>query len=116
MARPKLPHSLLRDVRFTPHYPAKSPLDEIFVCAPGTDEYIVEGHAAELMALLEKWSEQLRIECPASAVVSSFVDPAVQSTALTAIHEYSQRPGTDRSDPREFSSSLLSGRENSFSN
>jgi Flp pilus assembly protein TadD/peroxiredoxin len=101
------------DVRFTPHYPAKSPLDEILrLAAPGTDEYIVEGHAAELMALLEKWSEQLRIECPASAVVSSFVDPAVQSTALTAIHEYSQRPGPIEVIRREFTSSLLPGREN----
>src|SRR6266849_7126607 len=82
------------DVRFTPHYPTKSPLDDILrLAAPGTDEYVVEGYASELRALLEKWSQQLRAEFPALATISGFVDLSIQSTALTPIHESPLRPG-----------------------
>jgi tetratricopeptide (TPR) repeat protein len=99
-------------VRFTPHYPAKSPLDDILrLATPGTDEYLVEGYAAELMSLLEKWSQQLRIECPGSSVVSSFVDVSVQSTALTPIHESPLRPGPIEVIRREFAPGLHLGRE-----
>ena len=102
------------DVRFTPHYPASSPLDDILrLAAPGTDEYVLEGYAAELMALLEKWSEQLKLEFPGSAAISSFVDPSVQSTAFTPIHESLLRPGHPIEVlRREFAPALLSGRDN----
>ena len=102
------------DVRFTPHYPAKSPLDDILrLAAPGTDEYAVEGYASEIMALLENWSQQLRIECPGSATILAFVDRAVQATALTPSHESSLRPGHPIEVlRREFAPALLPGREN----
>lgn len=102
------------DLRFTPHYPAKSPLDDILrLAAPGTDEYVVEGYASELMALLEKWSQQLRIECPGSTTISGFVDLSVQSTTLTPIHESPLRSGHPiEVVRREFASGLLPGRGN----
>ncbi len=102
------------DVRFTPHYPAKSPLDDILrLAAPGTDEYVVEGYATELMALLDTWSQQLRIECPGSTTISGFVDLSVQSTTLTPIHESPLRSGQPiEVVRREFASGLLPGREN----
>src|SRR2546422_130423 len=51
---PKFP---LASAAFVPHYPAKSPLDDLLrLAAPGTDEYVVEGYAFELSAVLEEWS------------------------------------------------------------
>jgi tetratricopeptide (TPR) repeat protein len=101
------------DIHLTPHYPTNSPLDEVLhLAAPGRDEYVNEGYAFELMALLEEWSQHLKVEPPATATISKFVDSSIQSTALTPIRESPQRPG-DRVEVirREFSSALLPGRE-----
>src|SRR4051794_36080371 len=38
-----IPPFSFADVRLTPHYPAKSPLDEVLrLVVPGTDEYVTE--------------------------------------------------------------------------
>ncbi len=101
------------DIRFIPHYPANSPLDAVLrLAAPGTDEYVTEGYAFELTALLEEWSQHLKLDPPATAAMSKFVDSSIQSTALIPIRESPLRPG----DPievfrREFSAALLPGRE-----
>src|ERR1051326_407179 len=66
---------------FVPHYPAKSPLDDLLrLAAPGTDEYVVEGYALEVSALLEEWRRHLKLELPASEILSQFVDSSIQST------------------------------------
>jgi tetratricopeptide (TPR) repeat protein len=101
------------DSRFTPHYPAKSPLDTVLrLAAPGSDEYVTEGYAFELAALLEEWSQHLKLDSPATAILSKFVDSSIQSTALTPIRELPLRPG-DRIEVsrREFSLALFPGRE-----
>jgi tetratricopeptide (TPR) repeat protein len=101
------------DIRYTPHYPANSPLDAVLrLAAPGTDEFVAEGYAFELMALLHEWSQHLKVDPPATAILSKFVDSSIQSTALTPIRESPLRPG-DRIEVsrREFSSALLPGRE-----
>src|SRR4029077_4931696 len=44
-------HSSFRfaDLRFTPHYPTKSPLDDVLrKVVPGTDEYVTEKYAFEI--------------------------------------------------------------------
>src|SRR6266849_9916135 len=49
------PQFSLASASFVPNYPAKSPLDDILrLAAPGTDEYVVEGYAFELSALLRE--------------------------------------------------------------
>ncbi len=102
------------DVRFTPHYPAESPLDAILrLAAPGTDEYIVERYASELTALLANWSQELRIEGPGSPVINGSVHPSMQATSLTPIHESPWRSGHPISVlRREFAPGLILGREN----
>jgi Flp pilus assembly protein TadD/peroxiredoxin len=103
----------LSDARLTPHYPAQSPLEDILrLATPGTDEYIVEGYASEIAALLGEWSQHLKIEAPAAETLSKFVDSEIQSTSFVAVHESHLRP----SDPievvrREFAAALLPGRE-----
>ncbi len=45
------------DFRLTPHYPAKSPLDDVLLkVVPGADEYVTEKYAFEIMPLLKQWS------------------------------------------------------------
>src|SRR5271167_4503696 len=40
------------DVRFTPHYPARSPLEDVLRrVAPGSDEYVTEKYAYEIETL-----------------------------------------------------------------
>src|ERR1700678_3686913 len=49
------------DVRLTPHYPAKSPLEDVLrLVAPGSDAYVTEKYAFEIGTLLQQWSEALR--------------------------------------------------------
>ena len=60
-----IPHFPFAEVPFAPHYPAKSPLDDVLrLAAPGTDEYVIEGYAFELVTLLEEWSQHLKVELP----------------------------------------------------
>src|SRR6202041_3204635 len=50
------------DFRLTPHYPAKSPLEDVLRrVTPGTDEYITEKYAFEIDTLLKRWSQALKI-------------------------------------------------------
>jgi Flp pilus assembly protein TadD/peroxiredoxin len=101
------------DVHFIPHYPTKSPVEEMLrFAAPGSDAYVNEGYAAELSASLRQWGEALRSEIPASSVLNTFVDSAIQFTSLKPNREVRVRPG----DPievvrREFSSILLRSQE-----
>ena len=44
------------DSRLTPHYPAKSPLDDVLrLVTPGSDEFVTEKYAAEINSLLDEW-------------------------------------------------------------
>ncbi len=74
-----VPHRPFADVKFGPHYPAKSPLDDVLrLATPGTDEFVFEGYAFEIAAVLAEWSRALRLQPPATAVLSKFVDRSLQ--------------------------------------
>ena len=101
------------DVRLSPHYPTKSPLDDVLrLAAPGTDEYVTEGYAAELLMLLQEWSKHLKVDPPAIAVIRQVVDPAMQSTALVPVRQSRVRQD-DRIEVlrREFAAALVPGRD-----
>src|SRR5258708_3236330 len=108
------PQFPLASASFVPHYPAKSPLDELLrLATPGTDEYVVEGYALELSGLLEEWSQHQKVEPPATATLSRFVDSSIQSTGFRPIRESALRAG-DRIEAarREYAPELHPGREN----
>src|SRR4051812_36996901 len=64
----RIPHFPSSDIHFVPHYPDKSPLDEILRFAdPGTDEYVVEGYAAQISTLLSEWGRELKLGSPANS-------------------------------------------------
>ncbi|MGB9416278.1 MAG: hypothetical protein WCB58_08170, partial [Acidobacteriaceae bacterium] len=49
------------DIRLIPHYPAKSPLEDVLrLVPPGTDEYVSEKYAVEIEAQLHQWGSALR--------------------------------------------------------
>src|SRR5438045_1546775 len=49
------------DIRLTPHYPAKSPLEDVLrLVAPGSDEYVTEKYAFEVASQLKEWSQALK--------------------------------------------------------
>lgn len=106
-------HFPFADARLTPHYPARSPLDDLLALAnPGTDEYATEGYVAEIIALLEEWSRQMRTNPSGETALNNLVDASIQANAFTPAREVSLRAG----DPiqvfrREFSTQLIAGRE-----
>jgi Flp pilus assembly protein TadD/peroxiredoxin len=109
----EIPHSPFAEASFSPHYPARSPLDDVLRFAdPGTDEFVTEGYASEITELLIEWSRNLKTNPPAAAVVSKFVASSIQSTGFRAVRESHLRPG-DRIEVlrKEFESGLFSGRE-----
>jgi len=82
------------DLRVTPHYPAKSPLDDVLrLVAPGSDEFITEKHAFEIGRLLNEWSQALKAAPPALQVLATFLDPSLRATPLGSIQESKVRSG-----------------------
>jgi Flp pilus assembly protein TadD/peroxiredoxin len=101
------------DVRLTPHYPTKSPLDDVLLkVAPGADEYIAEKYAFEIMQLLGEWSLALKTAPPALASLTNFLDASVEAASLLPTREIAQRSGNSiEVFRRQFSRDLISGRE-----
>jgi Flp pilus assembly protein TadD/peroxiredoxin len=97
----------------TPHYPAKSPLDEVLrLVEPGLDEYITEKHAAEMMEVLGKWSEALKRSPRDISAAAVLVAPSVEACSLASTQE-----SVVRSDSgmeilrRHFGAAIVSGRD-----
>jgi Flp pilus assembly protein TadD/peroxiredoxin len=99
--------------RLTPHYPTKSPLDDVLrLVAPGSDEYVLEKCAFEIGAMLGEWSQALRAASPALNVIAKFLDPSVAAISLASAQETPVRLGTGiEVVRRQFASSVVPGRD-----
>lgn len=97
------------EARYTPHYPVRSPLEDVLrLVTPGLDGYGTEVYAEELTRLLRQWSETL--ERGEVAELTQFFDESVQSCSLGHASETTLRSGEGiRSVHREFTSTLASG-------
>ncbi len=104
---------LFADLRVTPHYPASNPLDEVLrQVVPGSDEYLTEKYAFEILAILGEWSKALKVSASAlGSVLKKFIDPALKATPLTTSKQTAVRSkyGIDVRRGR-FPNQLLSGR------
>lgn len=110
VAEPALDFS---NVGFTPHYPANSSVDDLVrLAVPGSDEYVMEGYAAELISVLRNWSRELESRPPAITALASFLDENLHFTSPAPIRQQALRP-PDRIEVwrREFDSNVLTGRE-----
>jgi Flp pilus assembly protein TadD/peroxiredoxin len=101
------------DPRLTPHYPAKSPLDDILLrVVPGADEYITEKYAAEIMQLLGEWSRALQTAPPALASLANFLDASIAAASLIPIRDVAARSGNGIEVlRRQFPQDLISSRD-----
>jgi Flp pilus assembly protein TadD len=107
-----LPSLGLSDLRVTPHYPAKSPLDDVVrYVEPGSDEYITEKYASEISLLLDKWAKQLKISCPAISTIAKSLDASMEGSSFKAAHEITLRSGGIDVRRREFDPELVRGRD-----
>lgn len=89
-----IPSFPFADFRLTPHYPAKSPLDDVLrLVAPGTDEFITEKYAFEIARLLNSWGEALKATPPALSALASILGSTLEATSLVASQERSVRSG-----------------------
>ncbi len=94
-APPRAIHSFpFADFRLTPHYPAKSPLDDVLrLVAPGADEFATEKYAFEIARLLNDWGQALKTAPPALSALANFLDSSVEATPIAASEESSVRAG-----------------------
>ena len=80
------------DTQYTPHYPARSPLESVLrLVAPGSDEYVEEKYAAEIGAILERWEESLKTANYGG--LSGILDPAIEYTSFTPVRTTKLRSG-----------------------
>jgi tetratricopeptide (TPR) repeat protein/peroxiredoxin len=101
------------DFHVTPHYPTKSPVEDLLrLVAPGLDEYVTEKYAFEIMRLLNEWSRELQKAPPALAVLAKFLDTAIEATSFAPHQETTIRAGNGIEVFRKkFSPATASGRE-----
>jgi Flp pilus assembly protein TadD/peroxiredoxin len=89
-----LPALPFADSHVTAHYPAHSDLEDIFrKTIPGSDEYITEKYAFEIMLLLREWSQALRSAPPALEILAKFLDSSIEAASLVPSREVNVRSG-----------------------
>ena len=103
----------LADVRLTPHYPAKSPLDDVLrQVTPGSDEFVTEKYALEIGRILRPWADALRRGGFAERVAEKFLDVSVEGARLAGAKETAVRSGFGLEVlRRRFSGEVVAGRE-----
>ena len=108
-----IPSFPFADIRLTPHYPAKSPLDDVLrLVAPGTDEFVNEKYAFEIARLLNDWGQALKATPPALSVLAKFLDSSVEATPIAVGDESSVRSGGGiEVTRRRFAGKSIIGRE-----
>ncbi len=79
---------------------------------PGTDAYVTEKYAFEIMPLLNQWSLGLRSVPPALATLTEFLDASIAATPLLPTREVAQSSGNGiEVFRRRFAGEVSSGRE-----
>ena len=98
----------------TPHYPEKSPLEDVLrKVPPGADEYVTEKYAFEISALLEEWGRGLRVQLPALDALAKFLDASAEVDLLQPSQEIAVRSGNGlQVIRRQFEKGVVSGRDN----
>src|ERR1700678_3397299 len=101
----------LSEALLTPHYPVKSPLEDVLrLVAAGSDEYVTEKYAFEIGTLLQQWSEALRASVLDLASMPKSLHPAIEATSMVAEKEIALRSGNGIDcRKRRFSGDTVSG-------
>jgi Flp pilus assembly protein TadD/peroxiredoxin len=101
------------DIRLIPHYPAKSPLEELLrLVAPGSDEYITEKYAFEIQAQLNRWSQTLKASVHDLSALSKLLSASLEASSLVPTGTTTLRSGNGiDSVRRTFAANIIGGRE-----
>ena len=101
------------DIHLAPHYPAKSPLEDILrLVAPGSDEYVTEKYAFEIGSQLNEWSQALVASAHDLSALASSLDSSVEGSRLAVAKETTLRSGDGiHTVKRRFAADVVSGRE-----
>src|SRR5882757_7751871 len=80
------------DIRLVPHYPTKSPLEDLLrLVLPGSDEYVTEKYAFEIESVLDRWSAALRKSAHDHSAVANSLDEGIEATPLIPARETTLR-------------------------
>ena len=101
------------EVRLTPHYPTKSPLEDLLrLVAPGSDEYVTEKYAFEIGSQLNQWSQALEASAHDLSALARSLDASVEASPLVPVKEITLRSGDGiHSVRRQFPADVVAGRE-----
>ena len=101
------------DIRLTPHYPAKSPLEDVLrLVVPGSDEYITEKYAFEIGSHLNLWSQALQTSARDLSALARSLDIHLQASSLAIVSEVKLRSGYGIDAVRcQFSTNVAPGRD-----
>src|SRR5260370_8686755 len=101
------------DFRIAPHYPAKSPMDDVLrQVVPGLDEFVTEKYAFEIARLLNEWSKAVLGGSPGLTTLAKLVENALEATSLVRAEERTLRSGYGiEVSRRRFATDVVSGRE-----
>ncbi|MFI5072839.1 MAG: hypothetical protein ACHP8A_18335, partial [Terriglobales bacterium] len=101
------------DFRVTPHYPAKSPLDDILgKVLPGTDEYVTEKYAIEIMRIFDEWGQGLKTAPPAVGILAKHLHASLEAGSLVPAQQSTLRTGDGIEVFRSrFAANVVRGRE-----
>src|SRR6201987_2171747 len=99
--------------RLTPHYPTKSPLDDLLLqIAPGRDEYVSEKYAYEVSDLLCDWSRALTSKGDLLGLLGALAHDSMAFTSLIPAQTVPVRSdGAIQVSRRKFPTSLRQGHE-----
>jgi tetratricopeptide (TPR) repeat protein/peroxiredoxin len=100
--------SFTADLRLAPHYPVKSPLDELFrQVAPGSDEFVTESYADEIVNIFARWSTQLQSGSRSEEGLAKYLAASIEFNSLAPAQAVPMRSdGPIRTSRRLFSPAL----------
>ena len=101
------------DVRLTPRYPAKSPLEDVLrLAAPGSDEYVTEKYAFEIDSLLKEWSVAFKTSGRDLSALAKSLDSSIEASPFVPAKETTLRSGNGIDITRkQFAPHVIQGRE-----
>ena len=112
------PHGSLpfTDLRLKPHYPAQSPLADIIPhVTPGSDSYITEKYADEILSVLNRWSDALKAGPSGLNILAESFDDSIEASTLAKAAETVLRSSFGiHTVRRQFMPDLVRGRDRFF--
>ena len=76
------------DLRITPHYPSRSPMDDMIrLVRAGSDQFVTEKYASEIAETLKHWANDLKKQNFGLEVLGSFSDRSLRGSSLASTGE-----------------------------